>query len=224
MLRAGVNDKERPLILMGLSEGNVERLKAGFPIKAELRTFGVDLPGSIAVMYGKTEADIEAELRKHDLLPPGGGSADPRIDQEAAARREFDRILIATVGLPRSGKTTWARSQSYPVVNPDSIRLSLHGQRFYGEAEPMVWAVAKVMVRSLFRAGHKHVILDATNTSRARRDEWKSKDWGLFFKEIPTDGPECLRRAAAEGDEEIRPVIERMASSLEPLGDDERRW
>ena len=38
--------------------------------------------------------------------------------------------IIVTVGLPRSGKTTWAREQGYPIVNPDSIRLSLHGKRF----------------------------------------------------------------------------------------------
>ena len=35
--------------------------------------------------------------------------------------------LIVMVGLPRSGKTTWARKQGYPIVNPDSIRLAFHG-------------------------------------------------------------------------------------------------
>ncbi len=30
--------------------------------------------------------------------------------------------LILTVGLPRSGKTTWALEQGWPIVNPDSIR------------------------------------------------------------------------------------------------------
>lgn len=137
---------------------------------------------------------------------------------------DYNKILILTVGLPRSGKSTWARTQAYPIVNPDSIRLAIHGQRFHGPAEPLVWATAKIMVRSLFMAGHKTVILDATSCTRTRRDEWKSKEWGLFFKMIDTSKDECLSRAVKENDQVIIPVIERMSASFEPLGEDEKRW
>jgi predicted enzyme related to lactoylglutathione lyase/predicted kinase len=135
-----------------------------------------------------------------------------------------EKILIATVGLPRSGKTTWALSQAWPIVNPDSIRLAIHGQRFISRAEPFVWATAKTMVRALFLAGHKIVILDATNTRRRLRDEWQSKDWATFFKVIDTGAEICLERAAEQRDAEIVPVIERMAARYEPLGQDERPW
>lgn len=225
MLRAGVNDPGDPLIVMGLSDGNIERLKAGFPIMAELSTFGVNLPGRVAVIHGKTEADIEQTLRSANLIGENTrGVVDPRIDQEAAARAEHKHILIATVGLPRSGKTTWARSQAYPIVNPDSIRLAIHGQRFIGSAEPFVWATAKAMVHALFLAGHKTVILDATGITRERRSEWRSSRWGLFFKHTDTPAEVCRSRAEAEGDTEILPVIDRMAAQFEPLGDDEPRW
>lgn len=80
------------------------------------------------------------------------------------------------------------------------------------------------MVRSLFLAGHKHVILDATNVSRTRRNEWKSSEWGLFFKRIDTTKEMCLARATAESDDEIKTVIERMATEYEPLGEEEMRW
>lgn len=221
MMRAGINDKKNPLILMGITEGNVERLKAGMPIKTDIRSYGVDLPGSIAVVYGKTEGDLELMMRRFGLVSDlTQCSVDPRVDQEAELRARHERILIATVGLPRSGKSTWAKSQAYPMVNPDSIRLALHGQRYALEAEPFVWAIAKVMVRSLFLAGHRVVILDATNTTRKRRDEWRSQEWGTFFKVIPTDKAECLSR----GDAEINPVIERMAEGWEALHDDEPRW
>ena len=85
-----------------------------------------------------------------------------------------EKTLILTVGLPRSGKSSWARCQGYPVVNPDSIRLRLHGQVFAPQAEPFVWAVAHLMVESLFEAGHSTVILDATNISRRRRRGWRT--------------------------------------------------
>ena len=127
------------------------------------------------------------------------------------------RKLICTVGLPRSGKSTWARKQGHPIVNPDSVRLAMHGQRFQALAEPFVWAVVHCMVKALFLAGHNVVILDATNTTKKRRDEWISKGWDTVFLVVGTLAHECIRRAKAEGDEVIIPVIERMYESYEAL-------
>jgi predicted kinase len=132
--------------------------------------------------------------------------ATPTGEEEAMSK------LILTVGLPRSGKTTWARQQGHPIVNPDSIRLALHGQRFYGPAEPFVWAAAYMMVDALFRAGHDTVVVDATNVSAKRRDEWLRRYPDAEFKLIDTSPQICLERAAAEGDKYIAPVIERMAA------------
>ena len=128
----------------------------------------------------------------------------------------IDRLLTLTVGLPKSGKSTWAREQGVPIVNPDAIRLALHGNRFIGKAEPFVWAIAHVMVHALFLAGHKHVILDATNTTRKRRDEWKSDHWRRAVQIFGASLPTCVYRARAHGDEEIVPVIHRMAEQYEP--------
>lgn len=138
------------------------------------------------------------------------------------------KTLILTVGLPRSGKTTWARVQGCPIVNPDSIRLALHGQRFVAKAEQFVWAIAYTMVEALFLAGHNKVIVDATNVSRARRDEWvKRFDQKcteeatpeqvaacnhVEFHIVPTSVATCVRRAKSQNDEEIIPVIHRMAA------------
>lgn len=131
--------------------------------------------------------------------------------------------LLVTVGLPRSGKTTWARSIGAPVVNPDSIRLALHGQRFQALAEPFVWAAAQLMVRALFLAGHATVIIDATNTTQKRRAIWLSDEWDTFFAPITASRDVCIQRAEAIGDIEIIPVINRMADQFEPLTDEERK-
>lgn len=215
MLRAGTIGPD-PLVIAGLCEENIARLKAGFPIKADLSTFSPGMPGSLVILYGKTHADLEATLdRTGRVAHDAERSSDPRNEQEEAARRDHPHILICTVGLPRSGKSTWAKRQSWPIVNPDSIRLAIHGQRFVGDAEPFVWATAKAMVRSLFLAGHQTVVLDATNTTKKRRVEWFDDRWATFFKVIPTPKETCLERAA--GDAELVPVIERMASQFEPL-------
>jgi predicted kinase len=130
-----------------------------------------------------------------------------------------ENLLILTVGIPRSGKSTWAREQNLPVVNPDSIRLALHGQRFQSLSEPFVWAIATVMVRALFLAGHSKIIVDATHTTKKRREFWKDKQWRYVFKVFDTSKEICLKRA--EGDAEMIPVIERMHSQYEPLTPDE---
>jgi predicted kinase len=225
MLRAGIDNKKNPLILCGLSDDNIDRLRSGQPIKAELWSFGVNLPGTLSIIHGTTEADIEAILRKHDLIrTDSSGKTDPRIVAEAEARAQHKHILIAMCGLPRSGKSTWARKTSYPIVCPDAIRLGLHGQRYIELAEPFVWATAKLMVRSLFLSGHKHVVFDATNANRKRRKELESPDWGLYFKYIDTPKEVCLDRARETKDEAIKPVIERMAAAWEPLSEGEKLW
>lgn len=131
------------------------------------------------------------------------------------------KTLVMMVGLPRSGKTTLARKLGFPIVNPDSIRLALHGQPFIAPAEPLVWVLAKYMVKALFLAGHEKVILDATNTTRKRREEWKSKSWIREYAVFQTDKETCIERAKSGGNETLIPIIEGMADRFEPVGEDE---
>ena len=123
--------------------------------------------------------------------------------------------LILTVGLPRCGKSTWAAAQGLPVVNPDAIRVELHGMAHDSAAESMVWHIARHRVEQLFTAGHPVVILDATNLTRSRRDEWLSSAWECVYKCFPTPLEECLRRAASSPNRLLPAVIAAMASRIE---------
>jgi hypothetical protein len=98
-----------------------------------------------------------------------------------------------------------------PIVNPDSIRRAMHGQRFAAEAEELVWAMAKIMVRSLFLAGHTEIIVDACHTHAARRDFWKDRSWKREYVVMDVAPEVCTARAVAAGDNEILEHIERMA-------------
>ena len=125
-----------------------------------------------------------------------------------------NKILICTVGLPLSGKSTWAKKQVKPIVNPDSIRLAFYHERFNRDGEPWVWAMAPVFIESLFLAGHSHVILDATNTTESRREKWKSDKWETYWKVIDTSREVCILRARDIMDDVIIPVIDRMAKEI----------
>jgi len=135
-----------------------------------------------------------------------------------------DKRLVLLSGLPRSGKTTYAQQMvkncNAVIVNPDSIRIALHGQAFIKEAEPFVWAVAYAMVDSLFIAGHKVVVVDATNTTEKARKPWYDRfgerediqiEWVIcnVKKEV------CIARARATNQAYLISVIERMAAETD---------
>lgn len=129
--------------------------------------------------------------------------------------------LIVLIGLPRSGKSSYAQKQGFPIVNKDSIRLALHGQRFLTESEEWVHVIAKTMVKSLFYAGHDTIVLDECNVTQKGREQWIDAKWDVEFVEISTSEEECLRRAKEDNDETIISVIERMSNEYEPLEKEE---
>lgn len=135
-------------------------------------------------------------------------------------------ILIAMMGLPRSGKSTIAtqlsKELSCPIVCKDSIRLALHGQRYQAEAEDYVRAIAKTMIKSLFLRGHEVVIADETHYSKSSRNHIKDPLWEIVWYPVQTPADICIERAKATGQEDLIPVINEMNSRFEPLEESDR--
>lgn len=135
-------------------------------------------------------------------------------------------ILIAMMGLPRSGKSTivakLSKELGAPIVRRDAIRLALHGQRFKLEAEPMVKAMSLYMIRSLFMSGHEIVICDETNYSKAARNSLKDPAWEVVWYPVLTDKEVCKERAIATEQPDLIPVIEEMANRYQPLEPEDR--
>ena len=127
----------------------------------------------------------------------------------------MSKKLYMMVGIPRCGKSTYARTLGAPIVSPDAVREALNpGVPFTPALEPYVWAVSRTMVEALFHAGHPSVILDATNVSRKRRDAWKSPRWSRSFIVFPIDRDLVMERAKRT--EFPTDVIERMIENFEP--------
>ena len=140
----------------------------------------------------------------------------------------LEPTLVLLQGLPRSGKTTFIANaideaigfgNAGVVVNPDAIRRALHGHRFIPEAEDHVWAIAFTMARALFFSGHTLVYVDATNTTRKRRDPWtamaRKLEVACNLLVVRTDADTCRARAESQGDDVLLPVIERMLDQWE---------
>lgn len=136
--------------------------------------------------------------------------------------------LIATVGLPRSGKSTILRDLSKqlsaPIVNKDSVRIGLHGHVYIPESEPMVRAITKIMIAALFGAGHEIVLADETHYSRAARDFVRDGPWDTEFLVVPTSAEVCMQRARDTNQPWLLNVIPAMQSRYEPLQPDEKEY
>ncbi|TWJ27458.1 putative kinase [Micromonospora sagamiensis] len=134
--------------------------------------------------------------------------------------------LIATRGLPASGKTTFARTLQPSVVrvNRDDLRRMLHGARLFTQwAESQVTTVQRAQVEALLRA-RVDVCVDDTNLRARTLREWArlAARYGASFEvhdftDVPLE--ECLRRDAARpvedrvGEEAIRRLHERFLAN-----------
>lgn len=73
MIKArGPESHGKPMVILGLSGENMTRLMAKEPILLDLADLGLP-PTMVAIVGGKTEDDIAADLREHGLI----GEATP---------------------------------------------------------------------------------------------------------------------------------------------------
>jgi len=118
--------------------------------------------------------------------------------------------LILTIGLPGSGKSTWARQQPDAVViERDAIREELTGDMRNHTQEPRVTRVANERVFAALDAG-KTVIVADTNLRSKYRKAWHH----------------AARQAGAEYSEQsflhvpVSVCIERDAQRPNPVGEE----
>lgn len=75
MIKAAKMTEDGPVILLGLSRLNHERLVAGMDIDADLRSIGIK--AKVVITYGEDEDAIMQRFSAGQVVdkrPPGGGS------------------------------------------------------------------------------------------------------------------------------------------------------
>lgn len=133
-----------------------------------------------------------------------------------------EKVLYVTVGLPRSGKSTLAKTimsnTGGAIVNRDTIRLVAHGHVFRQEAEPLITFIEDTMVRSLMTSETPCIIIDSTNTLPGFRNKWRNlakiHEYTINFVCMRTGPVECIKRACDSNRSDLIPIIEKMSQYL----------
>jgi len=130
--------------------------------------------------------------------------------------------LVLTIGLPGSGKSTWAREQverrpEFIVIERDIIREELTGDHQNFTLEPRVTSIAQERAIYALRHGRSVIIAD-TNLRPKYRKVWKkiADSHGAWYREHFFDTPieVCIERDALRPKPVGEEVIRRMNSSL----------
>ncbi len=80
--------------------------------------------------------------------------------------------MIVLVGLPGSGKSTWASRQTATVLSSDAMRHLLSGDEQNQSIHGKVFGAMRHILKSRLEIGASPTIIDATNLKRRDRKPW----------------------------------------------------
>lgn len=112
--------------------------------------------------------------KSHARRSSSGGSSKTTSPDPAPPHNDALPDLIVMMGIPGSGKSTWAKQYvfrcdaSFSIVSSDEIRKQVTGKLNDQSRNDEVWEVVVNQVQGALRSG-RNVILDATNTSSDKR-------------------------------------------------------
>lgn len=130
------------------------------------------------------------------------------------------QILTLLVGLPGSGKSTYARERDLPVVSSDDLRHLLMDDATDQTQNRRIFALLRQVVRLRFEMERPHTVLDATNLSARERRTWikLAQLYGVEVQAIFFDTPLeiCKQRNRSRSRIVPEDVIDLMAVRMRP--------
>ena len=128
--------------------------------------------------------------------------------------------IIVLVGLPGSGKSTWAAQQGLGVLSSDAVRALLTGSETNQDVNPLVFETLRFLLTMRVQAGAAATIVDATFLTARERRAWVrfAASLGCSAEAVFFDTPTKTCKARNKARSRVVPddVMIRFAARLTP--------
>ena len=128
--------------------------------------------------------------------------------------------VLVLVGLPGSGKSTWAAAQPITALSSDAIRQLLADDVTNQQIHHEVFRTLRFLLRRRLELGAPATIIDATSLLPVHRKPFikLAHSLGAYAEAVYFDTPleECLRRNATRSRAVPPEVITALAAKLRP--------
>jgi predicted kinase len=128
--------------------------------------------------------------------------------------------IILLIGLPGSGKSTWAERQGITPLSSDLMRLLLSGDEQNQSIHKHVFQSIRYLLRQRIRLGCQENYIDATNLTPWERKPYAeiARRHGCRLEAVWFDVPleVCKRRNGKRGRVVPDEVLDAMAARLQP--------
>ena len=126
--------------------------------------------------------------------------------------------IVLLVGLPGSGKSTWAARQGATAISSDAIRELLADDATDQSIHARVFSTIRYLLRQRLAIGRPVTYIDATHLTPAERRpyariaEWYGCDLEAVFFDVPVSV--CIERNRSRGRVVPEEAIQAMAEKL----------
>lgn len=167
----------------------------------------------------QSEGRIEVETQPESLTAPPAAEAIPQ-PPKPTQKRAPRGVVVLTIGLPGSGKSTWYKRRGITPLSSDLLRTILFDNITEQRYQHLVFSTLRSLLRARLIAKMPWNYVDATNLSPHERKQWikMAKGFGYEVQAVFFDVPleVCMERNRRRERVVPEDVMQRMASKLKP--------
>src|SRR3954464_1908398 len=172
------------------------------------------------------DARIETETQPESVSAP---PASPEAATGRAPHQKTPRapkgVVVLTIGLPGSGKTTWFKRRGVTPLSSDMLRSLLFDDITEQRYQNLVFSTLRSLLRARLIAKMPWNYVDATNLSPRERKQWigMARSFGYEVQAVFFDVPVevCLERNRKRDRAVSEEIMRNMAQRLKPPTFDE---